>query len=352
MANLDIRELAKKNGGIYVSIYLPTHRNAPENKQDRIRFKNLISQAEKLLAEKFEMRNPSKLMEAADKLYQDVMFWTHASDGLALLIDEEETRILKLEGKIPERLVVSDRFHLLPLLNYYEFMNESYILDISKRSFRLYFGSREGITKVDTPELSQSFEELFDDRDLQSDHHHSGRVANYQGHQSKSEIDEKETEKYLRYVAKGLSKFLKDEGLPLLVFGTTEILSLFKEYSRDELNIYQMIDKPLSSLHINEIYGKLKEILLPRYEKEIETYLGELSNEIAKDRGTDNESLVLKEAATGRIEALFIAEDMGGLIEDEADKLVQNVLNTDGRVVLIDENITSFPMGLGAIFRY
>ncbi len=352
MANLDIRELAKKNGGICVSIYLPTHRNAPENKQDRIRFKNLISQAEKLLAEKFEMRNPSKLMEAADKLYQDVMFWTHASDGLALLIDEEETRILKLEGKIPERLVVSDRFHLLPLLNYYEFMNESYILDISKRSFRLYFGSREGITKVDTPELSQSFEELFDDRDLQSDHHHSGRVANYQGHQSKSEIDEKETEKYLRYVAKGLSKFLKDEGLPLLVFGTTEILSLFKEYSRDELNIYQMIDKPLSSLHINEIYGKLKEILLPRYEKEIETYLGELSNEIAKDRGTDNESLVLKEAATGRIEALFIAEDMGGLIEDEADKLVQNVLNTDGRVVLIDENITSFPMGLGAIFRY
>lgn len=352
MANINIKELAKKNGGVYVSIYLPTHRNAPENKQDRIRFKNLISQAEKTLLEKFEMRNPSKFLEKAENLYKDLMFWTHASDGLALLIDEEETRILKLEGKIPERLVVGPRFHLLPLLNYYEFMNESYILDIAKNRFRLYYGSREGIIGVDTPELSQNFEELFDDRDLQSDHHHSGRVANYQGLQSKAEINEKETEKYLRYVAKGLAKLLKGDELPLLVFGTREVLSLFKEYSRDDLDIYQMIDKPLSSLHINQIYGKLKEILLPRYEKEIDNYLVELNNEIAKDRGTDNESLVLREAPTGRIEALFIAEDMGGLIEDEADKLVQNVLNTDGKVVLIDEDVTSFPMGLGAIFRY
>ena len=63
MANINIKELAKKNGGVYVSIYLPTHRNAPENKQDRIRFKNLISQAEKTLLEKFEMRNPSKFLE-------------------------------------------------------------------------------------------------------------------------------------------------------------------------------------------------------------------------------------------------------------------------------------------------
>lgn len=352
MANLNIKELAKKNGGVYVSIYLPTHRNAPENKQDRIRFKNLINQAEKELSEKLAVRNPSQFLEEAERLYQDLMFWTHASDGLALLIDEVETRILNLEGKIPERLVVGDRFHLLPLLNYYEFLNESYILDIAKDRFRLYYGSREGIEAIETPEVVQNFSDLYDDRDLQSDHHHSGRVANFQGHQSKSEINEKETEKYLRYVAKGLGGVFKDSQLPLLVFGTTEVLSLFKDFSKGELEIYRLVDKPLSSLQINQIYGKLKEILLPRYEKEIESYLADLDNEIAKDRGTDNESLVLREAPSGRIEALFIASDMGGLIEEETDKLVQNVLTTDGKVVLIDESITSFPMGLGAIFRY
>lgn len=353
MANIDIRELAKRNGGIYVSIYLPTHRNAPENKQDRIRFKNLINQAEKELQEKFALKNPSNFLKEAEELYQDVMFWTHASDGLALLIDEERTRILKLEGKIPERLVVGTRFHLLPLLNYYEFMNESYILDISKDRFRLYYGSREGVVEVSTPEIAQSFDELFDDKDLQGDRQHTGRgSSNFQAMRSRSDIDEIETEKYLRYVAKGLGQLLRDERLPLLVFGTTEVLSLFKEYSRGELDIYRMVDKPLASLQINEIYGKLKEILLPRYEKEIANYLVELGDEIARDRGTDNESLVLREAPTGRIDALFIAGDMGGLIEDEADKLIQNVLTTDGRVVLIDEGITPFPMGIGAIFRY
>lgn len=352
MANLNIKELAKRKGGPCVSIYLPTHRNAPENKQDRIRFKNLLSQAEKEIADKFAVKNPSQFMKEAEELYQDLMFWTHAGDGLALLIDEEETRILKLEGKIPERLVVGERFHLLPLLNYYEFMNESYILDISKDRFKLYYGSREGIEAIDTPEVAQNFQDLFDDWDIQDDHHHSGRVANYQGHQSKPEINEKETQKYLRYVAKGLGNLLKDSDLPLLVFGTTEVLSLFKEYSKGDLEIYRQIDKPLASLQINEIYDKLKEILLPRYEKEIESYLEDLNTEIAKDRGTDNESLVLREAPTGRIDSLFIASDMGGLIEEETDKLVQNVLTTDGRVVLIDEAITPFPMGLGAIFRY
>ncbi|NLY35804.1 MAG: hypothetical protein GX046_01065 [Tissierellia bacterium] len=345
MANINIKELAKTNGGIYVSMYLPTHRNAPENKQDRIRFKNLINQAEKELQDNFALKNPLTFLKEAEKLYQDVMFWTHASDGLALLISEDNTRILKLEGHIPERLVVGSRFHLLPLLNYYEFMNESYILDIAKDRFKLYYGGQEGIIEVETAEIDQSFNELFDDRDIQSDNHHSMRS-------SKSELNELETEKYLRYVAKGLGKFMRGESMPLLVFGTTEVVSDFKEYSKGELDIYRFFDKPLGSLNLNEIYQKLKEILLPRYEREIESYLSVLNDEIARDRGTDNESLVLREAPSGRIESLFIASDMGGLIEEEADKLIQNVITTDGKVILIDESITPFPMGVGAIFRY
>lgn len=345
MANIDVKEMAKAKGGIFVSIYLPTHRNAPENKQDRIRFKNLINQAEKELEDKFGLRNPSNFLKEAEKLYQDVMFWTHATDGLALLIDEKSTQISKLVGKIPERLVVGDRFHLLPLLNYYEFMNESYILDIAKDRFRLYFGSQEGIIEVETADIAQNFDELFDDTDTQGTTHYSRRS-------SPSALEELETEKYLRYVAKSLAEFRREQNIPLLVFGTTEVLSLFREYSKGELDIFRMIDKPLGSMHINEIYDELKEVLLPRYEKEIESHLIDLNDEIARDRGTDNESLVLREAPTGRIETLFIAADMGGLIEEEADKLVQNVLTTDGRVILIDEGITPFPMGVGAIFRY
>lgn len=344
MANINIRELAEVNGGINVSIYLPTHRKAPENKQDRIRFKNLINQAEKELEEKFEMKNPSTFLKEAENLYQDLMFWAHATDGLALLINEEETLVFKLVGTIPERLVVGERFHLLPLLNYYEFINESYILDISKDRFKLYFGSHEGVVEVETPGIEQSFDELFDDQDIQSTNYYSERA-------SKPGLDRIETEKYFRYVIKKLANFLEDDA-PLLVFGTTEVLSVFSDYSKDRLDILRLIDKPLGSLQTNQIYGKLKDILLPQYKEEVESHLLNLNDEVARDRGTDNESLVIHQAPSGRIETLFIAEDMGGLIEEEADKLVQNVLTTDGEVVLIDESITPFPMGVGAIFRY
>ena len=50
MKNTLLRELAEKTQGPLVSIYLPTHKSSPENKQDPLRFKNLLNKAE----EKFE----------------------------------------------------------------------------------------------------------------------------------------------------------------------------------------------------------------------------------------------------------------------------------------------------------
>ncbi|MGZ3568840.1 MAG: hypothetical protein ACXU9W_08590, partial [Thermodesulfobacteriota bacterium] len=45
----ELKKLTEKPGGWCVSIYMPTHRASPETKQDTIRFKNLIREAEERL---------------------------------------------------------------------------------------------------------------------------------------------------------------------------------------------------------------------------------------------------------------------------------------------------------------
>lgn len=350
MDRLELKQLAGKKDGVFVSIYLPTHRNTPENKQDRIRFKNLLNQVAAELKERFPTVNGSELLKEAEDLHADGNFWNYTRDGLAFLLSEGEVDVIKLEGKVPERVVVGQRFHLLPLLNYYEFMNATYVLDISKDRFKLYFGNHEGIKEIETPDIRQRFSELYNDKDNQSAMQSAGGMLH--GQKSKSEIDNIETEKYLRYVAKELGQFIKERPAPVVLFGTTEVVSEFKELARNELKITKVIDKPLLALNNQEIYNELKEILLPRFEKEMEELLEKLQLEISQDRGTDNVSRIVEDAKTGRIEVLFTKATLPDLEEDVFDRLIQDVLLTDGDVVVIDEERTAFPMGLGAIYRY
>lgn len=353
MAKLDIRKLAEKKDDVFVSIYLPTHRNSPENKQDRIRFKNLLTEANNKIKEKFPDKDIKDLLKDAENLYENVEFWNQAKDGLAVLIDSKETEIIRLEGKIPEKVVVGERFHLLPLLNYYEFLNERYILDVSRDRFKLYYADQEGIEKLETPGIEQNFTDLYDDKDIQSNIQATRGAANaFHGHKSKPEIDEVEREKYLRYISKGLSGFFKDKDLPIALFGTTEVVTFFKEIAKNELNITKVIDKPLVALNGKEIFDELKEALMPGFKENMEKMLENLNLEVSRDKGTDNASRITQEAKNGRIETLFTNMQGAGLDDDKFDELVQDVLTTDGKVVVIDENINEFPMGMGAIYRY
>ncbi|MDO5726208.1 MAG: hypothetical protein Q4P29_07930 [Tissierellia bacterium] len=350
MKKLDIRNLAKLSGGEFVSFYLPTNRSATNNKEDLIRFKNLLTEADKLLKEKCGLKDSKDFLEGAEELYDNPEFWKNAPNGLAVLVNNDETKVIKLEGKTPEKVVVSDKFHLLPLLNYYEFLNETYILDISRDRFNLYYGDHEGIREVETPNIKNNFKELFDDKDIQQDTHRSG--GGMISYKTKSEIDSVETEKYLRYVAKELGSFLQDKKIPVLVFGTVEVVSDFKEYAKGDINITKVIDKPLEAMNPKELNKELKEILLPKYEKQIANLIDNLNLEISRDKGTDNASRAMEEAKNGRIDTLFITKDGGGLKTDDVDELLRNVLISDGDVVVVDENITEFPMGVGAIYRY
>ncbi len=80
----ELRALMEKPGGWCVSIYMPTHRVSPQTKQDPIRFKNLLREAEERL-KAAGLRSPEarKLLKPARPLIKDNLFWQHQSDGFA-----------------------------------------------------------------------------------------------------------------------------------------------------------------------------------------------------------------------------------------------------------------------------
>lgn len=353
MDKINIKELAKKNEGEFVSIFLPTHKSNPENQQDRIRFKNLLTKAEGELKERGKV-DVSTFLKDAWALQEDLNFWNHAADGLAVLISDEGLQTFRTEGAMPERVVVDESFHLLPLMNYYEFLDDSYILDISKDRFKLYHGGRQGIEEVETPELTNRFDELFSDKDNQSSVNQASGSGDggIHGRSTATQIEDKETEKFMRYVVSGLADLLKEKDARVILFGTRENVADFSKLAEGYFKIAKKIDKPLSSIDQTEVFNELKKSLQPDYIKGVGERLESLNNAIGADRGTDNLSLIQKEAENGRIETLYISSNTPNMDAKEVDKLLQNVMAANGEVVLVDEKYQEFPMGAGAVFRY
>src|SRR5437764_5512766 len=81
----ELQALADFSGRWCASLFMPTHRNAPQpQQQDPVQFKNLLRQAEEKLTV-LGMRPPDArdLLGPGRDLLDRPLFWQHPADGLA-----------------------------------------------------------------------------------------------------------------------------------------------------------------------------------------------------------------------------------------------------------------------------
>jgi len=86
----ELKALMGKHQGLCVSIFMPTYRTGAESQQNPIRFRNLLRTAEeKLLAAGLRPQEVKGLLEPAQALPGNVLFWRRQSDGLALFLSAD-----------------------------------------------------------------------------------------------------------------------------------------------------------------------------------------------------------------------------------------------------------------------
>lgn len=349
MDRLDIKNLAKVEEKGLVSIYMPTHKTSPENQQDKIRFKNLLTKAKEKLKE-LEIENIDQILKPAVELGEQNVFWDHTTNGLALLLGSDDHHIIKMERTPKERVVVGERFHVLPLMNSYENLNDTFILDIAKDRFELFFGDATGIRDVEMEGVVSTFRELYPDLDNQYSLDATGGNVLFYRRIDKSELKDNEREKFFRYVAQSLKDFF-GEDMPLVIFGTTENVAAFNAIA-DKLNVRTTIEKPMYSMSKDEASQTLRDVLRPMYIEDMGEKLEDARNKVAEDKGTDNLSRILKDAKTGIIQTLFVGTTYDDLDIDTRDELVQEVIQKDGEIVYIDTEENPFDEKILAVYRY
>jgi hypothetical protein len=124
-----------------LSLYLPTHRNVPDNTVDVPAFRHLVASLEAALESSASRERIERLLHPFHVLAGDREFWQHTRDGLAVLVADGQARVFALERPVPPLACVGPRFHTAPLVRLAAAVERFHVLLLTSREARLCAGS-------------------------------------------------------------------------------------------------------------------------------------------------------------------------------------------------------------------
>lgn len=307
-----LRQLASRRADPSVSLFLPTHRYGPEISQDRIRLKNLLADAVDELVELGHRRPEAEdLVEPARRLLDQGDFWQHRSDGLGLLLSAEVFEVLTLPSHTEELEVVSDRFHITPLLSGVDRVTVL-LLALSRSQVRLFELTRTGIAPVDA-ELPTSIDDTawFADREAQLQHRAGSRgSANAVYHGHPPEEDEREDlRRFLTAVAGGVGSVLRDRAAPLLITAVDELAAAYRQVADHDITEPTIAGNP-DERSPDELAEQARSILQDRLERLEGDATGRVTSAVGRGEGSIDLGEILEAATAGRVEEVVVGPDV------------------------------------------
>lgn len=321
----ELKRLAELEQDLCVSLYMPTHRYRSDWSQNTTRFKNLLSDAEDQLQDQgYRDAEIENILSDARQLLDRPGFWRGLSEGLATFITPKTSEFYRLPLPFDEVAIVDDRFHLKPLFPMIAANSRYYLLTLSKNDVRLYQGTDQAISEVETAEIPsdivtavQQYED-FPEKGLQS---HSqgqssadGRGTDQLRHGHGSAEDQSRESKdllkrFFRRIDESVSDYIGGEEVPLVLAGVSEYLPLYKnENSYPQLiedDIVAGNPEQLSQQELHQdAWEVVESILEERQRVEMDRFQDLLyqNGELASDDFHE----IIPACAYSRVETLFV----------------------------------------------
>jgi hypothetical protein len=374
----DLRALRAPHESPCVSIYQPTHRHHPDNAQDPIRFRNLMTGAEESLRQKYPNVAVRQLLEPFRALADDGEFWNHTLDGLAVFGSPGTFRVLPFQRRVPELTVVAESFHIKPLLRFLQSADRYQVLCLGRSEARLYEGNRDALDEVDLAEgAPRTITEALGDQ-LTSPHQTVGSYAGagspgmHHGHGGRSDEVGSDTERFFRAVDRAiLEHHSRPSGLPLILAALTEHHDVFRRVSHNPFLAAEGVRLDPSALSAERLREEAWKVELPYYLERLTRLVDGFGAARSKRLASGDVSDVAQAAAAGRVGTLLVDADRhvpGSLdatngrvsfddladpeVDDLLDDLAELVLNKGGEVVVVPSDRMPTDSGVAATYRF
>ncbi len=363
-----------------ISLYQPTHRHVPENQQDPIRFKNLLSRLEKSLEAGHDEATRKKLLEPFHELAENRDFWNHTLDGIGVLLSENTFQVFVFPRTVGELVVVSDSFHVKPLRKFLQSTDQYQLLALSLDEIEIYQGTRNSIESVVTsPEVPKTIKGALG-RDVEEEYPHPTPFAVQRrgnlimnagsgGGRDEREIDE---ERFFRAIDTAVHEHVsKESKLPLVLVALAEHHHHFHKVSNNPFLQAEGVKINPKAVKDEQLRDLAWQAMEPQYHARLDAMKDEFKVAQSRNLGSDDLTEVAKAAVDGRVNTVFLEEnkilrgriDSGtGKVEagneknpaadDMLDDLGELVELNGGQVFLIPADHMPTTTGLAAIYRY
>lgn len=308
----DLRNLLAPRTEPCISLYLPLPRHGADLAMAPVRFRNLVRQAEALLAERYDARRTGELLAPLSGLAAAVDVFTPGPEGLAAFRADGLLETYRIWPPPPERAVVADSFHVKPLLRSLQDRNRYHVLAVGSRRVALFDGSERGLVPRALPGLPPAAEAMgLGEAGGRGGGPRGGtRSASSGSGKAPAESDggrREETLRLFRAADAALREALRGP-TPILLAGAGSALPAFREVCSHPALFPEAVEGAVDDVGAEELHDRA----FPVARRALEARNAALAEEFqrAHDRGLASDVLttVAEAAVAGRVRRLLVAD--------------------------------------------
>jgi hypothetical protein len=168
----------------------------------------------------------------------------------------------------------------------------------------------------------------------------TGNTAMYYGQGEKQDEDDKDTEKFFRYVDHFIfENYSKESKLPLILISLKENHSQFSKISNNQYLLEEGIDFSFESLDMEQLQNKVMEFINELNEKKKNVLIENYVSAEAESMGISDLAQIVKAAYEGRVETIFIEENriIAGKIDRSVGKIKLGSLDSPEYGDILDD---------------
>ncbi|MEN8143874.1 MAG: hypothetical protein ABFS14_02890 [Gemmatimonadota bacterium] len=381
----EIKVLLGENAEPAFSLYVPLGPGYREGHANRLRLREAIRGAIRVLAGGGDARTFNKLARQLEAAVAPGLL-SSESGTLAVFHSPNVNTTYHLPVVLPEQVYVGQNFHIKPLLSFVLAEDRFWLLELSRGSARLWAGDATEISPVQVNSLPTSPEQVLGyeyARDYEIVHrgaHALGpgtaraAATAFSGHGMGANDRDDEALQFFRAVDDALVSELQGSESPVILAATPENEALYRSVSQLPNLAGEGIRAAIRDWDLDKIHGSARSITA----KAAETAVDEARQlwEVSYGRGAaeSDPAAIARYAVAGRIRLLMAergrqlwgtldrdtgavsvqgedGEDPGPAAMDILDELIELAILHGGRVLLVSADSMPVQTGVAAILR-
>lgn len=317
--------MAETRGEWCVSIYMNIDRIDPQ--KNRARMKRLTANAEKKLLNLGTMPIiAEKVLNPINMILDNKEFWKHRKEGFATFFRADSFVWHSLQYPFDDLVVVTDRFHLKPLLRNASRNRRFHLLSLSHKKLKFFEGTEHEIKEVMLKGMPRNMTGILSAEDVKNQLKIASVGKKKAAAEGIEELDETKKTKILDFferVDKAITANLKDDDSSLLLAGPDFLHPIYRKANNCPNILKGSIKGDVDKVSPSELLERALPIVKPAFRREredaTEIFQDKVGTELASDKFTD----IFKAANEGRVETLFVpvGKQQWGVFDKKSNKI-------------------------------